>query len=114
MPADQKTLQRLSKLLRLAGPSSGTSEAERASAALEAARLIEEHDIDFGAEKPQRASRSTGRASVKNVWVLSMAPYNCGCAECHKPISKSDIVWIKVQPDLGVLYRHNYGRCKLE
>jgi hypothetical protein len=42
--AEPKTLQRIEKLLRLAAPGSGTSEAERTSAALEAARLFASTD----------------------------------------------------------------------
>lgn len=43
--ADAKTIRRVENLLRLAKPSGGSSEHERASAALEAAKLIAEFDL---------------------------------------------------------------------
>ncbi len=43
--ADQKTLDRVAKLLRLADPKSGAPEPERASAALECAKIIAEHGL---------------------------------------------------------------------
>jgi hypothetical protein len=41
----QGAIDRANKLLRLAGPKSGTTESERISAALEAARVIEENGL---------------------------------------------------------------------
>jgi hypothetical protein len=40
-----KVIERAEKLLRLASPTSGSTEHERAAAALEAAKLIAEHDL---------------------------------------------------------------------
>ena len=40
-----RAVERVEKLLRLASPSSGTTDAERTLAALEAAKLFAEHDL---------------------------------------------------------------------
>lgn len=53
--ADRKVVERVEKLLRLAAPSSNTSEHERASAALEAARLVAEHGLTVSGARPPRA-----------------------------------------------------------
>lgn len=50
MPADDKTLARIKKLLALAAPDSGTTQSERESAAVEAAKLIAQHGVSVGAE----------------------------------------------------------------
>ena len=66
MALEPKIAERIAKLLRLAAPSSGTTEGERASAALEAAKLIAEHKLVVAepqpVEKPrQRRARPRSR-----------------------------------------------------
>jgi hypothetical protein len=108
MPVDDKTLSRISKLLKLAAPSSNTTVAERESAALEAARLIAEFDVSIGesAEIPTEPKHVS-----QNTWMRSVALQFCSCSYCNKQISRGDVVWIKVRPSLDVEYRHNYAPC---
>ena len=111
MTTDPKVLERIGKLLRLAAPSSGTTEAERASAALEAARLIEEFDVDVSS-KPEAKPHPT-RVS-RGVWVPSVALQHCSCSWCSQLIAPGDVVWIRVRADNFIDYRHNYEPCKVE
>lgn len=57
MAADQKTLTRIANLLRLASPSSGTTEAERANAALEVAKLVAKHGLVVAEPPPPAPKR---------------------------------------------------------
>lgn len=66
MISKQAAVDRANKLLRLAGPKSGAAEAERTTAALEAARLIEEHGLVAAerveqkkAQRPQAPKQGT-------------------------------------------------------
>lgn len=117
MPADDKILERVAKLLRLAAPSSGTTDAERASAALEVAKLVEEHGIDLGAvlarPRPQTEHHRPPPKTSPHAWVLTVALQHSGCAHCHLPISPGDVVWTRVLPSLDIERRHNYGSCRL-
>jgi hypothetical protein len=114
MPADEKTLERIAKLLRLAAPSSGTTDAERESAALEVARLFEEHDIDLGAAVSRpRVQQEAPRKVSPHAWVLTIALQYCNCEFCNTPISRGDAAWVRVMPGARVLYRHNYSPCAL-
>jgi hypothetical protein len=115
MPADDKILERVAKLLRLAAPSSGTTDAERASAALEVAKLVEDHSIDLGAvlARPKPKLQHEPHRTSPHAWVLSVALQHCGCAHCHCPISPGDVVWTRILPGLEIERRHNYGPCKL-
>lgn len=116
MPADTKTLERVQKLLRLAAPSSGTTDAERASAALEAARLIEENDVEIGGRsltpEPRLSKpRSQPAGPLYNVWVVSVAAHNRGCVACGGVISADDIVLVRVNERLEREYKHRYAPC---
>lgn len=111
MAADEdKARDLIDKLLRLAAPTSGTTEEERSSAALEAARLIQEHGVTFtkAAEPPAREVRTIS----PHAWVLSVALHPCGCTFCQKLISRGDIVWVRVAPSLYVEHRHNADPCR--
>ncbi len=106
----------IKKLLRLAAPSSGTTEAERASAALEAARLIAEDNVQIGStptSKPVPPTPPQPRSSgpLYNVWVLSVASRHCGCSVCGKLISADDTVWVRVNAKLEREYKHRHGAC---
>lgn len=111
MTADQKALDRIGKLLRLAAPSGGSTEHERASAALEAVRIIDELGVkvtfDSGEAPPPH------RNVVRGAWVVSIALDFAGCSSCHGRISRGDAVWIRVVQN-RVEYRHNYKPCALE
>ncbi len=115
MTVDQKVLERIEKLLRLAGPSSKGSDHERASAALEAARLFDKHDVELTEPKPTgRASKVSAKSAVKdNAWVLSIALQPSGCSHCGNKISRGDAVWIRVTKDYSVEYRHNMRPCSV-
>lgn len=52
MTASPKIVERVNKLLRLAAPSGGSTEGERTSAALEAAKLISEHGLTVAEPPP--------------------------------------------------------------
>lgn len=56
MSNKQAAIDRANKLLRLAGPKSGTTESERISAALEAARVIEENNLIVAEKIEQKKS----------------------------------------------------------
>jgi hypothetical protein len=109
---DPDTLELIDKLLRLAAPSSGTTIHERTVAALEAARLISENGIAL-AEQSVKGRRKNAKTVSPNAWVLSLAPYHCGCSNCGKLISPRDIVWVRVRPDLSTEFRHNYSPCRV-
>ena len=55
MAVDRKILERIEKLLRMAGPASGATEHEKQSAATEALKLFNEHDLVVRErERPKR------------------------------------------------------------
>ena len=54
---DKKTAERIEKLLRLAGPNSGTTEPEKLSALAEAAKLFSENDFVIH-ERPKKRGRA--------------------------------------------------------
>lgn len=109
MAADPKILTRIGNLLRLAAPSSGTTDAERASAAIEAARLIEEHDIRI--DEIPRPSKGPVRVAP-DAWVMSVALQHSSCSACHGAISPDDIVWLRIVKGHRE-FRHNYGKCAI-
>lgn len=109
--ASEKVLDRVEKLLRLAAPSSNSTEHERASAALKAAELIEEHGLTF--REPSK--KSEHRATVaRNVWILTVAIQYTSCSHCGGKISRADVVWRRVLPDLTIEHRHNCKPCRVE
>lgn len=107
--SDPKVLERIAKLLRLAAPVSGTSEAERASAALEAARLIHEHGVAIAhaEEKPSKRGKVSSGA-----WVKTQSLDHCSCSYCGQLISPRDVVWLRIVNDQRE-FRHNAGPCKV-
>ncbi len=112
MPADPKVLDRIEKLLRLAAPTSGTTEAERSSAALELVRLMSEHNVSVRGEEAAPPPRRRAPVS-RNVWMPSRALQHCSCSYCTKLIAPGDIIWIRVTGH-RVENRHNYTPCSPE
>lgn len=108
---DEKIRDRIEKLLHLAAPSSGTTDAERASAAIEAARLIQEHAVTFRTEQPKP---ERGHKIMRNAWVLTKSLDRHGCAFCGKLISPNDIIWVRVLRVDHIEYRHNCVPCRIE
>lgn len=110
--ADEKILDKVAKLLRLAAPGSNAPESERASAALEAARLIEKHDINLHTLDTMR-KRAQEEGQIRyGVWVLTVALDRVGCAACHKIISPRDHAWVRIFESGNKEFRHNYGPCR--
>lgn len=114
-----KVISTVEKLLRLAAPSSGAPEPERESAALEAARLISEHELEVVEPEPEkkRRRREVEDEEVRvrpSAWVLSVALDWCGCAHCLGLIAPRDVVWLRVIPGRGLEHRHNYGECAIK
>lgn len=103
--ADAKIIERIGKLLRLAAPSSGSTEAERSSAALEAARLIDEHGVAIAEPKDKSKKRV-----AQGVWVHTQALQHCSCSACHGLIAPGDVVWFRVVNHQRE-YRHNTKPC---
>lgn len=91
---DDKVVSLVEKLLRLAAPSSGTTDHERVSAALEAARLIEEHDLEV-----IRRPIPEPLLIVPSPWTRSIAIYHwypgCRCYVCRDAIDQQLIVWTR-------------------
>lgn len=124
--AEQKTIERVEKLLRLAAPSSGTSEAERSSAALEAARLFSENNLSVREPKVKRQRIRTSSVTVTRTtpqqyrqgppppyWKQSIAARDAACAdaECQGPISRGDPVYMRITV-FDVEYLHgNWPAC---
>lgn len=78
---DRKILERIEKLLRMAGPKSGATEHEKLSAATEALRLFNEHDLVVRErERPtkRRAQRQRQPASVPMSNVYEQPPPPAG------------------------------------
>lgn len=126
MAADKRILERVNKLLRLAGPSSGTTEAERVSAALAAADLVEKHNLTVIEAEP--VSRASMRAPQKRApssssayapirrrpsppqFRMSIAARSGVCMECDEPIEENSKVWFRLR-NLQPEYIHADGRC---
>lgn len=110
----KKTLDLVSKLLRLASPSSGADDPERASAALELINQIEKQGLkitDARGEEHKPPPLKCGNP-LSGVWVMSVAPWHTGCSLCGKLISPGDVVVARVIPERGVEYRHNTQQCR--
>jgi hypothetical protein len=112
MAASDKILKRIENLLRLAAPTSNTTEAERSNAALEAARLIQEHAVSVRPEDPPAPPKRSQGGVVHGAWVLTQALQWCNCSHCNNKISQGDIVWVRVLSVARVDYRHNCKPCK--
>jgi len=134
MPPVDRIIHRVEKLLRLAAPSSNTNEHERASAALEAAKLIQEHDLVVAARekpKPVRVERTRRQRTAQNQsvgwgsvaarpsergfplgWSRSTAARDSVCADpqCGEIIERGEPVWIRMK-GFDVEYLHINGPC---
>lgn len=125
MAIDVKILSRVEKLLKLAAPTSGTTEAERTSAALEAAKMIAAHNLvvrEREAARPKRPIPRQPRRSQPTPqwmmrppdpasgWVRSTAMTNGICVDpdCGEPIIRGDDVYMKLQ-GFSVVYVHAGG-----
>lgn len=127
MAVDQRTLDRVEKLLRLAAPTSGTTDYERSTAALEAARLFSEHNMTVAPPKevkrrvrPRAAPQR--RAAVPSPWVnhspappgwaQSVASRDSYCVDpdCRGPIERGDPVWMRLN-GLKAEYLHHDWPC---
>lgn len=107
---DLKVIERIGKLLRLAAPSSGTSEHERANAALEAAKLIDEHSIAMQSSTPNVEPKKS--RIVHGAWIKTQALDHCSCSNCGQLISPRDVVWLRVVRDHDREFRHNADPCR--
>lgn len=79
--AESKVVQRVEKLLRLARPDAGSSEHERASAALEAAKLIAENNLvvrekEAAPARPAAPKRRPSRPTRNQSWVVTTTVRN--------------------------------------
>lgn len=134
-----KIIERVEKLLRLASPTSGSTEHERSAAALEAAKLIAEHDLtvkerELPPPKPPRRERPAtkpfhgviihGEGKGKPFpprptgpgggWMRSTATRDSVCADpsCGEEIARGDPVWLRHQAGtFNVEYLHIDGPC---
>jgi hypothetical protein len=114
LAVDKKILDRVDKLLRLSAPNSNTNENERASAALEASKLIAEHDLIV---KPREVRRKVTRPRAQTQqpspwptpvwsaqgtsmpgWARSRAARDgvCEDPECRGLIHRGDVVWARI------------------
>lgn len=118
---DRKLLSRVEKLLRLAGPQSNTTEAERTSAALEAARLFNENGFLIAAkeEKEKVSRRRPAPANPPSYvghnyqsfapWFRSVATSDSVCVDpdCDEAIERGDDVWARENGRIEYLH---FGR----
>lgn len=106
MPVDAKILERVEKLLRLAAPASHSTEHERTSAALEAARLFSEHNLIVQEKKkprPRKPPRSSYYSPPSTPpmsypsWERTRSPLETHCAdpECQGDIALGEKVWLR-------------------
>lgn len=112
-----RAIERAQKLLRLASPSSGATEAERTSAALEAAKIFAENalEVQEAEEKPKRRRPRPPPTTTPSPYspqpyhppptVRYYSPYSahdwrevlmthaCKCGACHQVIQKGDYAY---------------------
>jgi len=132
MSVDQKIIERIEKLLRLAAPSTN-SEHERTSAALEAARLFSEHPVMVAPKEKKRSTRSRAKPPApppqhqspwaptivpqsfnqKPGWCRSVAARDSVCVDqdCGGAIYRGDPVWMRMDA-FRVEYIHADGPCE--
>jgi len=120
-----RAIERAQKLLRLAAPDSGTTDAERSNAALLAAKLIAEHKLVVAAapepifkkrrspKQPQaRATTTWARWSAPAVpsvdWTEVRVPQRCDCAVCGNTLWAGEAAWF--DPSQGC-FRHYDITC---
>lgn len=136
--SDRKLGERIEKLLRLAAPSSNSTEAERISAALEAARLFagsalviaskpepppprkKTHASRGGWTQPPEA-RYAQPVTFNSVggpfshpgsgWAPTTAQDSEMCSHCGETIDKGAAAWVQIK-GFTVMYLHNgNGPC---
>lgn len=111
---DAKVAERIQKLLRLASPKSGSTEAERASAALTALDLADRHGITLDVNTAH-AKADHSPATVRNVWLRTQAQDTRSCSVCGNRISRGDMVFVRAVPATASFeYRHHYAPCAVE
>lgn len=101
-----KALRHVEKLLRLASSSSGASDPERASAALEVVRLITEHDFTVCPREPprhqtqktQKPPRRAYPSAAQPAWHKSTSAQvtTCSSVECGVVIPRGAVIWRRV------------------
>jgi hypothetical protein len=116
---DVKVVERIKKLLRLAAPKSGSTEAERASAALTALDLCDRHgitlDINTAHAHDAKGPIEDRTYVVKNIWMRTQAQDARSCAYCGGKISRGDMVYVRaVSGAMRFEYRHHYKPCGVE
>ncbi len=97
---------RVEKLLRLAGPSSRAEVHERASAALEVARMYE--DGEFTVREAR--SRHTVRPATGLKWAKSIAARESACAICEGVVERGENVWTRIS---GFKSEYLHERCQV-
>lgn len=126
---DKKILERVEKLLKLGDPSKNNSIHECHSAAVEACKLIAEHDLVVKPREakrrvvrsrqtnpypPQQPSYSTwgAQGSTPPGWAKSRAARDgvCEDPECQGPIYRGDSVWARIV-GFDTQYLHMGGDC---
>lgn len=119
----QQLIAQVEKLLRLAAPSSGSTEHERAVAGIEAARLFVEHDLTVQAREPVRRAAARQPAPPRRWPPSPMAPPGqnwrrsvaardslCDDPDCQGMIFEGDPVWMKMS-GFKAKYIHIGGPC---
>jgi hypothetical protein len=125
----KKLIERVEKLLRLAAPSSNTTEPERISAALEAAKVFSENDLVVRVRSKERrrepewkreqpitwgaAWKQARNTSPQFDWVQGIARHDVTCADptCGGLIERGEPVWMKATA-VGFKYLHCDGPCE--
>jgi hypothetical protein len=127
--ARARAVERVQKLLRLAAPGNGTTEAERTSAALEVAKIIAEHGLAVAVPEPVvKKRRSPPRSHAQpqpppqrhhsyeyrqwsppsgSDWTEADVPTRCNCVVCGRLLIAGEVGWFA--PDHG--YRHYDITC---
>jgi hypothetical protein len=123
-----RAIERAQKLLRLAAPGNGTTEAERTNAALKAAEIIAEHNLVVAIppprvkrRRPPTAQPTQQRASSPSVnewrqwapsstsdWTEVDIPAHCNCVVCGGLLCVGEVGWFA--PNHG--YRHYDITCE--
>jgi hypothetical protein len=125
--ARARAVERVQKLLRLAAPDSGTTEHERANAALEVAKIIAEHGLAVAVPEPVvKKRRATPRPQAQpppqrhhsyeyrqwappsgSDWTEADVPSRCNCVVCGRLLCAGEVGWFA--PNHG--YRHYDITC---
>ncbi len=110
--AEAKIIDRIQKLWRLASPTSGSTEAERASAALTALDMMDKHGIslDINTSNYRAAASSEERTyAVRDVWMRVQSQGHSRCSACSNLISPGDMIYVRpVRDQFEYEFRHHY------